>query len=117
MIYYLNNRNEKKKLIKLEDLLKAVKELTIEACDYYGINFDQQQYMIQGWFNINYTKKGKLDIVVTDPEIINSKSYDAITLAFDEDRADERKEWLRKYKREDILEYTKTQITKKDTKK
>ena len=35
--------------------------MTKEACNYYGIDFYEQQYMIQGWFNINYNKKGKLD--------------------------------------------------------
>jgi len=42
-------------------LYSAVRELTKEACDYYNLNYDEQQYMIQGWFNVNYTKKGKLD--------------------------------------------------------
>jgi DNA gyrase/topoisomerase IV subunit B len=56
------------------------------------------------------TKKGKISLVVTDPDIINSKSYNAITLGFDMDRADERKEWLRKYDKNDTLEYTRTKI-------
>lgn len=42
-------------------LYSAVRELTKEACDYYNLNYNEQQYMIQGWFNVNYTKKGKLD--------------------------------------------------------
>lgn len=43
------------------NLYSAVSDLTKEACNYYGIDFYEQQYMIQGWFNINYNKKGKLD--------------------------------------------------------
>lgn len=46
---------------QIHSVFKAVKEMTVEACDYYNINFEDQQFMVQGWFNINYTKKGKLD--------------------------------------------------------
>jgi hypothetical protein len=46
---------------EIYNLYSAVSDLTKEACEYYGIDFYEQQYMIQGWFNINYKKKGKLD--------------------------------------------------------
>lgn len=45
----------------IHNLFRAVSDMTKEACAYYGIDFDKQQYMAQGWFNINYAKKGKLD--------------------------------------------------------
>jgi hypothetical protein len=45
----------------LHNLAKAVKEMTLEACEYYSIDFDSQNFMVQSWFNINYAKKGKLD--------------------------------------------------------
>lgn len=45
----------------LYDLLIAIRETIKEACEYYEINFDKQKYMIQGWFNVNYNNKGKLD--------------------------------------------------------
>mgnify|MGYP006267262831 CR=1 FL=1 len=45
----------------LYNLYKSVSEMVKEACEYYQIDFDSQRYMIQGWFNINYAKKGKLD--------------------------------------------------------
>lgn len=45
----------------IHKLYNAVSKMTKEACDYYDINFDEQQFMIQGWFNINYAKKGKLN--------------------------------------------------------
>jgi hypothetical protein len=45
----------------IHNLFRSVSDMTKEACAYYGIDFDKQQYMVQGWFNINYTKKGKLD--------------------------------------------------------
>lgn len=45
----------------LYNLLKSVKEMVHEACEYYEVDFEKQKYMIQGWFNINYNKKGKLN--------------------------------------------------------
>lgn len=45
----------------LYNLYKAVSEMTKEACEYYDLDFDKQRYMLQGWFNINHTKNGKLD--------------------------------------------------------
>jgi hypothetical protein len=42
-------------------LYKNVSETVKEACEYYDINFEDQEYMIQGWFNINYNHVGKLD--------------------------------------------------------
>ena len=46
---------------EIYNLYSAVRSLTKEACEYYDINYDEQHYMIQGWFNVNYNKKGKLD--------------------------------------------------------
>lgn len=43
------------------NLYKSVSEMVKEACEYYQIDFNSQRYMIQGWFNINHAKKGKLD--------------------------------------------------------
>jgi DNA topoisomerase-2 len=56
-------------------------------------------------------KKGKLEIVITDPEILYSDSYNKLTLAFDETRADDRKGWLTIYDKHDIIEYDKNEIT------
>lgn len=39
------------------ELSKTVKE----ACEYYGVDFEKQQYYVQGWFNINTTGNGKLN--------------------------------------------------------
>jgi DNA topoisomerase-2 len=55
------------------------------------------------------TKKGKIALNVSE-EIMKSKSYNAILLGFDENLTDERKEWLKKYDRNDVLEYTRTKI-------
>jgi hypothetical protein len=42
-------------------LYKTIGEVMREACEYYELDFAKQEYMVQGWFNINHTKKGKLD--------------------------------------------------------
>ena len=42
-------------------LVAAVKDMTQEACDYYGLNFLEEQFYVQSWFNVNYAHKGKLD--------------------------------------------------------
>jgi hypothetical protein len=46
---------------ELYKLFLGVRETVKEACDYYGVNFEEQQYMIQGWFNITHKGKGKLN--------------------------------------------------------
>lgn len=47
--------------IGIYDLLKSVKSMAVEASEYYGLDFEEHRYMVQGWFNINYNKVGKLD--------------------------------------------------------
>ena len=39
------------------NLYNSVKEMTIEACQYYNIDFKKQKYYIQGWFNFDYQEK------------------------------------------------------------
>lgn len=46
---------------EIHNVYSAVRDLAIEACDYYGVNFKEQKYYIQGWFNINDRKVGKLN--------------------------------------------------------
>lgn len=46
---------------ELYNLFVGIKDTVKEACNYYGINFEKEQYMLQGWFNINDSKGGKLD--------------------------------------------------------
>jgi hypothetical protein len=43
------------------NLYRAVGDMVREACDYYEIDFEEQKFMIQGWFNINNSGNGKLD--------------------------------------------------------
>lgn len=42
-------------------LVKAIKDMTLEACEYYDLSFIDEEFMAQAWFNVNYAKKGKLD--------------------------------------------------------
>lgn len=46
---------------EIYNLYLAISDMVKEACEYYEIDFDEQKYMLQGWFNINYAKKGKLE--------------------------------------------------------
>lgn len=43
------------------NVFSAIKDLVVEACDYYGVDFKKEQYHVQGWFNINDRKTGKLN--------------------------------------------------------
>lgn len=45
----------------IRNLYSNISSMVKEACAYYGIDFDSQQYMMQGWFNINHSGNGKLD--------------------------------------------------------
>jgi hypothetical protein len=42
-------------------LYHGISETVKEACDYYGLDFYKEQFMVQGWFNINDKKTGKLN--------------------------------------------------------
>jgi hypothetical protein len=42
------------------NVFKNISEIVKEACKYYEIDFEEQQYFVQGWFNINISKGGKL---------------------------------------------------------
>lgn len=45
----------------IRNLYKGLSDTVKEACHYYGIDFEKQQYYVQGWFNINHADVGKLD--------------------------------------------------------
>jgi hypothetical protein len=48
--------------LEIYNLYLGIRDLVKEACEYYEINFEEQKYMLQGWFNINNNSKGgKLD--------------------------------------------------------
>jgi hypothetical protein len=45
----------------LYNLYKGISSAVKEACEYYDVNFEKQQYYVQGWFNINHADTGKLN--------------------------------------------------------
>ena len=45
----------------IHKLFRSVRSMTVEACEYYGIDFEKEDFWVQGWFNINYNHVGKLD--------------------------------------------------------
>lgn len=60
------------------------------------------------------SNKNKMMDQMKDKTIYGSKSYDSVTLAFDKDRADDRKKWLTNWNREDVLEYNTKSIKLSD---
>ena len=48
-------------LPEIHNLYSAVSEMVKEACEYYELDFKKEQFMVQGWFNINHSNVGKLD--------------------------------------------------------
>ncbi len=46
---------------EIHKLYKSISDMVKEACEYYNVDFEKQNYYIQGWFNINHSKVGKLD--------------------------------------------------------
>ena len=46
---------------QVHKLYKSISDMVKEACLYYDVNFEEQKYYIQGWFNINYSNVGKLN--------------------------------------------------------
>jgi hypothetical protein len=42
---------------EIHNVYGAVSEMIKEACEYYGIDFKAENYMIQGWFNFDRYKK------------------------------------------------------------
>lgn len=51
---------------QIHKLFSALREMTIEACSYYGIDYQKQAYMVQGWFNTDG---------IADPPINESSHY------------------------------------------
>jgi hypothetical protein len=45
----------------IRSLYDAISKMTKEACSHYGVDFEKEQFMLQGWFNINEANNGKLD--------------------------------------------------------
>lgn len=52
--------------IEVNKLYRALRKLMIEVCEYYDLNFDDEQFMIQGWINTQGIK---------DPELSKDTHY------------------------------------------
>lgn len=61
----------------VHDLFSAVVDMVQEACLYYGIDYESEQWLAAGWFNINSKEKdGRLpwhDHI--DPNIVNAPAF------------------------------------------
>lgn len=42
----------------MHNLYTAITEMTMEACEYYEIDYNSEQWMAAAWFNINSKEKG-----------------------------------------------------------
>ena len=42
----------------IRKLADGVRQATVEACDYYEIDFDSMDYRIHGWFNLDHKTEG-----------------------------------------------------------
>ena len=57
--------------LSILELQKSINSMVKEACDYYGIDFDSQEYMINGWYNVDY----KVEIAGVVSPLKNSDHY------------------------------------------
>jgi hypothetical protein len=44
----------------MHDLYSAVVDMTREACEYYDVDYNSEQWIVQSWFNINSNDNGKM---------------------------------------------------------
>jgi hypothetical protein len=45
----------------IHKLFRSVRAMTVEACEYYNLDFEKEDFWVQGWFNVNHSHTGKLD--------------------------------------------------------
>jgi len=55
----------------LINLLKAIKSMTIEACSHYGVQFEDYEFAVHGWFNL-YTVENR----ASEQEIMKKEKRD-----------------------------------------
>ena len=53
---------------EIKKLKDALKDVILEACDYYGIDFEGQNFYINGWFNLDYKTEGSGVSPLNHPE-------------------------------------------------
>jgi hypothetical protein len=52
--------------VEINKLYHALRKLMIEVCEYYGLDFEKEHFMIQGWINTQGIK---------NPELLNDTHY------------------------------------------
>lgn len=57
--------------LSILELQKSINLMVREACEHYGIDFDSQRYMINGWYNVDY----KVEIAGVVSPLKNSSHY------------------------------------------
>jgi len=77
-----------------------------------------KKYEIKYYKGLGTSTKKEFESYCEDPKIIqyiwDNKSQDAIELAFLKKKADDRKEWLKSYNPDEIIDYTTTQLSLPD---
>lgn len=58
----------------IKSLKNALRDMAIEACEYYGHNFEEEKYLIHGWFNLDYKSEGGLVSPLKKPEHFHDHS-------------------------------------------
>lgn len=58
----------------LVNLKKSLNEMIVEACSYYNIEYSKQEYLINGWFNLDYKSEGGLVSPLKKPEHFHDHS-------------------------------------------
>lgn len=53
----------------INKLKNALNVLTKEACEYYNINFESSNFMIHGWYNLDFKKQGDVGVNPLQNEI------------------------------------------------
>lgn len=59
---------------EIYNLQSALRDMTKEACEYYGINFEDQQFMLHGWFNVESNEGVPKVVNLEDPNFYHDHS-------------------------------------------
>jgi hypothetical protein len=59
----------------LINLLKSLRSMTIEACEYYDVNFEDQGFSIHGWFNLHSVKNSRNEDIEITEEMIEKMPW------------------------------------------
>jgi hypothetical protein len=63
---------------QIKNIFNGIKELMIDACNYYEIDFNKQEYHVHGWFNY-WSGKNEINV---DPKELNYHDHGDFPTAF-----------------------------------